>query len=238
MTQNLNFPKTIYAVQHLAFEDLGALEDLFYQLGFRVRYFEAGIDNLKSAFEYEGLTIILGGPIGVYETNDYPFLADEIQYLKQRLAKNLPTIGICLGAQLIAHALGARVYAGHAKEIGWSQLDIRYASNNILLPLAETPVLHWHGDTFDLPENVTLLASSNVYANQAFQIGTNILALQFHIEVASDSLEKWLIGHTCELRKANINIPKLRSDNEAFAESLEEKSEIIFTQYLKNIGAI
>ena len=233
-----NFPKTIYAIQHLAFEDLGSLEDLFYQLGFRVRYFEAGLDDLKQAFEYEGLTIILGGPIGVYETEDYPFLNDEIRYLKQRLEKNLPTIGICLGAQLIAHALGAKVYAGHVKEIGWSTLDIRYVNNNILAPLADTAVLHWHGDTFDLPENATLLASSKIYSNQAFQIGHQILALQFHIEVAADSLEKWLIGHTCELRKADINIPNLRADNVQYAEDLEEKAEIIFREYLKNIGLV
>ncbi|MDN5691886.1 MAG: gamma-glutamyl-gamma-aminobutyrate hydrolase family protein, partial [Acinetobacter sp.] len=151
-------PKTIYAIQHLAFEDLGILEDTFYDLGYRIRYFEAGMDDLKQAFEFEGLVIILGGPIGVYETEDYPFLNDEIAYLKQRLAKNLPTIGICLGAQLIAHALGAKVYAGHQKEIGWSQLKLNLAQNNPLLPLVNTEVLHWHGDTFDLPVQAELLA--------------------------------------------------------------------------------
>ncbi len=80
-TSNTTLPKTIYAIQHLAFEDLGTLEDTFYELGYRVRYFEAGVDNLKPALEFEGLTIILGGPIGVYETEDYPFLNDEIKYL-------------------------------------------------------------------------------------------------------------------------------------------------------------
>lgn len=232
---NPALPKTIYAIQHLAFEDLGALEDLFYQHGFRVRYFEAGIDDLSKAFEHEGLIIILGGPIGVYETEDYPFLKQEIELLKSRLAKNLPTLGICLGAQLIAHALGARVYAGHVKEIGWSKLNIRYAANNLLKPLADVPVLHWHGDTFDLPDQAVLLASTNVYNNQAFQIGHNILALQFHIEVAADSLEKWLIGHTCELRKAKINIPQLRQDNHQFAANLEDISTNIITEYLKQI---
>lgn len=93
-----HFPDTVYAIQHLAFEDLGAWEDVFYQLGVRVRYFEAGIDDLRKAYEYTGLTIILGGPIGVYETEDYPFLQQEIDLLKVRLEKNLPTLGICLGA--------------------------------------------------------------------------------------------------------------------------------------------
>ncbi|MBD0175356.1 glutamine amidotransferase-related protein, partial [Acinetobacter baumannii] len=158
------FPKTIYAIQHLAFEDLGSLEDVFYQLGFRVRYFEAGVDDLTPAFTHDGLTIILGGPIGVYETEDYPFLKDEIALLKQRLAADKPTLGICLGAQLIAHALGAKVYAGHQKEIGWGALSLSLRPNQVLSPLLNNVhVLHWHGDTFDLPENAVLLASSEIY---------------------------------------------------------------------------
>lgn len=230
-----HLPKTIYAIQHLAFEDLGALEDVLYELGFRVRYFEAGVEDLSKALEYTGLTIILGGPIGVYEANDYPFLQQEIDLLKLRLDKKLPTLGICLGAQLIAHALGAKVYAGHVKEIGWSTLDIRYANQNLLTPLANTPVLHWHGDTFDLPEQATLLASSNIYSNQAFQIGSNILALQFHIEVANESLEKWLIGHSCELRKASINIPQLRQDNLKYAPNLAPIAAEILSNFMRQI---
>ncbi len=232
---NTAFPDTIYAVQHLAFEDLGALEDVFYQQGFRVRYFEAGVDDLTKAFEHPGLTIILGGPIGVYETADYPFLQQEIELLKARLEQNLPTVGICLGAQLIAHALGAKVYAGHAKEIGWSKLELSSQANNILSPLEGTPVLHWHGDTFDLPEHAELLASSELYPNQAFRKGNQILALQFHIEAAADSMEKWLIGHTCELRKANIDIPALRQNNSLFASALEDKAAAIFSQWLKTL---
>ena len=235
MTAFEHLPKTIYAIQHLAFEDLGSLEDVFYQLGFRVRYFEAGIDDLTKALDYEGLTIILGGPIGVYETDDYPFLQQEIDLLKVRLEKNLPTLGICLGAQLIAHALGARVYSGHEKEIGWSPLEIRFATNNILKPLADTSVLHWHGDTFDLPEQATLLASSQVYSNQAFQVGSNILALQFHIEVACESLEKWLIGHTTELRHAKIDIPQLRHDNQQYAQHLEDVADLIIRNFMQQL---
>ena len=234
-TASPDFPDTIYAIQHLAFEDLGALEDIFYQLGFRVRYFEAGVDDLNKAFQHKGLTIILGGPIGVYETDDYPFLQKEIDLLKVRLEENLPTLGICLGAQLIAHAMGAKVYVGHQKEIGWSELSISNTPNNLLAPLSDTAVLHWHGDTFDLPEQAELLASSDVYPNQAFSVGKNILALQFHLEVAAESLEKWLIGHTCELRKANINIPALRADNEKYALPLETGAKEILLNYMNQL---
>lgn len=230
-----HFPDTVYAIQHLAFEDLGAWEDVFYQLGLRVRYFEAGIDDLRKAYEYKGLTIILGGPIGVYETEDYPFLQQEIDLLKVRLEKNLPTLGICLGAQLMAHALGAKVYAGHSKEIGWSKLKLASIENNPLKALEDIEVLHWHGDTFDLPEQAELLASSDLYPNQAFRVGQNILALQFHAEVSSESLEKWLIGHTCELRKAQINIPTLRADHQSYAPALEQAASSVLMHYLENL---
>ncbi|MEB3754071.1 glutamine amidotransferase [Acinetobacter sp. MD2(2019)] len=228
--------KTIYAIQHLAFEDLGSLEDVFYQLGFRIRYFEAGIDDLSPALAYDGLTILLGGPIGVYEQEDYPFLIDEIAGLKQRLAQNKPTLGICLGAQLIAHALGAKVYAGHEKEIGWSELSIAEIENNPLAALNGTAVLHWHGDTFDLPEQATLLASSSIYPNQAFAVGKQILGLQFHVEVAHDSLESWLIGNTCELRHAGIAIPQLRQDNQKYATTLEHAAQAVIHEFLKNLN--
>ena len=228
-------PETVYAIQHLAFEDLGSFEETLYQLGYRVRYFDAGVDDLSVALKYEGLTIILGGPIGVYETEDYPFLQTEIDLLKERLKLQRPTLGICLGAQLISKALGSAVYAGHTKEIGWSTVDIINEQDNVLNSLNGVPVLHWHGDTFDLPAQSKLLASTQIYKNQAFQVGSNILALQFHPEVTSDSLEKWLIGHTCELRKAGIDITQLRADNHRYAEKLESVAGSILSRFIEQI---
>lgn len=234
MTHN-PISKTVYVIQHIAFEDLGSFEDIFYRFGYRVRYFEAGVDDLKPAFEHSGLTVILGGPIGVYETQDYPFLADEISLLKQRLAAKKPTLGICLGAQLIACALGAKVYAGEYKEIGWSELDLASIPHNILKPLQNLPVLHWHGDTFDLPTNATLLASSKLYPHQAFIMENFVLALQFHPEVQQDSFERWLIGHTCELRQNGISISELREKNALYAQDLEYAAGIIIKQFLEQI---
>lgn len=230
-----NFPKTIYAIQHVAFEDLGALEDIFYQKGYRIRYVEAGIDNLNMALQYEGLTIILGGPIGVNDVDDYPFLKDEIDLLQTRLKSRKPTLGICLGAQLMAKALGENVYKGPKKEIGWSILNISQSTHAILSPLENTHVLHWHGDTFDLPPHTTHLASSDQYQHQAFKYGQS-LGLQFHLEVDPEHLEKWLIGHHSELKQANIDIQELRADNKKYALSLMIKArEVIinYMQYLK-----
>lgn len=224
--------KTIYAIQHLAFEDLGSLEDVFYAAGYRVRYFEAGVDDLATAFAHPELLVILGGPIGVYEVEDYPFLKDELILLKQRLASNKPTLGICLGAQLIAQALGARVYAGAVKEIGWSTLQLHNLAENPLAALKDVPVLHWHGDTFDLPEQADLLASSALYPNQAFRVGPNIVALQFHIEVAAEAIERWLIGHTCELRKANMDIAALRADSVQYGKNLQQACHSVMQQLM------
>jgi len=97
-------------------------------------------------------------------------------------------------------------------------------------------VLHWHGDTFDLPENAALLASSDIYTNQAFEVGNNILALQFHIETTQENFEKWLIGHTCELRNAGISIPKLREQNIEYAPALEHAAFELIQKFLKRIG--
>ncbi|WP_049066197.1 glutamine amidotransferase-related protein, partial [Acinetobacter seifertii] len=135
------------------------------------------------------------------------------------------------------YALGAKVYAGHQKEIGWSPLSLSLRPNQVLSPLLNNVhVLHWHGDTFDLPENAALLASSDIYTNQAFEVGNNILALQFHIETTEEHFEKWLIGHTCELRSANISIQKLREENKKYAQNLEHAAFEIIQKFLKRIG--
>ena len=127
------------------------------------------------------------------------------------------------------------MYAGHSKEIGWSKLSLASVENNPLKNLENLEVLHWHGDTFNLPTEAELLASSAVYPNQAFRIGSNILALQFHAEVEAERLEKWLIGHTCELRQANIDIAALRADNQQYAAALEAVSVSILQEFLKHI---
>lgn len=224
--------KTIYVIQHVAFEDLGSLEDIFYQKGYRVRYFEAGVDDLTTALNYDGLTVLLGGPISVNDVENYPFLKAEVDLLKKRLEANLPTLGICLGAQLIAKAYGAAIYRGVQQEIGWSCLEITPHAQNLLLPLKDVPVLHWHDETFDLPINAQLLASSQHYPNQAFQVGNNILALQFHIEVEHDHLEKWLIGHHVELRHAKIDIALLRQENKKHALKLMLAAKEMIENYI------
>src|SRR5580698_5713251 len=141
--------KACLAVRHVAFEDLGLLGPLVSARGYDVRYHDAGIDRFASdTLIAPDLVIVLGGPIRVYEADVYPFIADEIAAIAARLASNKPMLGICLGAQMMAAALGARVAPGPVKEIGWAPLTLTAAGQaSVLAPLGDTnPVLHWHGD--------------------------------------------------------------------------------------------
>ena len=174
---------SVVVVQHVAFEDLGGFAPVLAARGIEPRLLQAGVDALREPVLGADLAVVLGGPIGVYENDRYPFLDAEIDALRERLQRGGATLGICLGAQLIAHALGGRVYPGGTREIGWSTLDLSAAGErSCLAALAGQPVLHWHGDTFDLPPGATGLASSALYPNQAFAVGERVLALQFHAE--------------------------------------------------------
>lgn len=228
--------KTAVAIRHLAFEDLGILEPILERAGFKVHYYDVGIDELWTLEPVKtNLVIVLGGPIGAYEDHKYPFLVEELELLERRLAADRPTLGICLGAQLMARALGARVYPGPAKEIGFMPIELSEAGKQSpLAALGTTPVLHWHGDTFDLPEGAEHLASTDVCQNQAFSKG-NALALQFHPEAGGAGFERWLIGHTLELSTADIDVARLRADSLTCGPALADNGSAFFERWLKTV---
>lgn len=200
------------AIRHLAFEDVGLMSGLLAGRGLAPRYIDAGIDRFDAAqIAAARLVIVLGGPIGVYEKDQYPFLHDELAALRARLDSRRPTLGICLGAQLIARALGAKVAPGPQKEIGWGPIALSEAGKaSVLAPLENVPVLHWHGDNAALPAGATALASTPACPVQAFEVGPTILALQFHVEADPARIEQWLIGHTVELGKAGVDPRDIR----------------------------
>ncbi len=235
MTVTRHHNKTALVIRHVAFEDLGVLAPLLNSDGFNVTYLDAGCDNF-AAFDAltPDLLIVLGGPIGIYETDRYPFLTAEIDFISARLKQDLPTLGICLGAQAIAAASGARVYAGDSKEIGWAPLQLT-AATSVLAPLADLPVLHWHGDTFDLPTGAVLLASTPAYANQAFTNGRT-LALQFHLEIDVRRFESWLIGHAAELSAANIDLVQLRADAKQHGQALALAAQQVLENWCMSVG--
>lgn len=142
------------------------------------------------------LVVAMGGPMGVYEQSAFPWIACEIERLRQRIAADRPTLGVCLGSQMLAAAMGARVYAGPIKEVGFAPVFLSDAGTlSPLRHIAAAAVLHWHGDTFDLPDGAERLAATPAYPNQAFRRGAHILALQFHAEMGEDPrIEAWLDG--------------------------------------------
>lgn len=233
--------KGALAIRHVAFEDLGNFAGALADRGYGVAYADAGLDDL-GALDPLGpeLLVILGGPIGAYEEESYPFIRDELRLLENRLAADLPTLGVCLGSQLMARALGARVYAGGRREIGWAPLVLteagRRSSIRFLAP-EETPVLHWHGDTFDLPGGAVRLASTSAYENQAFAWGRRALALQFHAEATAGGLERWFIGHACEIGATpGVTVAGLRRDTARFTPALERQGRRFFEAWLDEVA--
>jgi len=228
------------AIRHVMYEDLDNLEPLLRQQGFTVTYLDAGYDNLSDLVPSKpDLLVVLGGPIGAYEDEDYPFLRDEIRVLEKRLQADLPTFGICLGAQLIAAALGACVFPGSSQEIGWH--PIRGAKDAMENPLQQLigpahPVFHWHSDTFDLPEGATVLASSDAYENQVFSWGRRTMAVQFHPEVSRKGLERWMIGHTRQIKSlTDASVKSLREETAFHGPQYEERSVQFFRVWLQEM---
>jgi GMP synthase (glutamine-hydrolysing) len=228
-------PKTAIAIRHVAFEDVGVWGETLAQEGYALVYREAGLDSLADeAVQSADLLIVLGGPIGVYETQAYPFLVEEIDAIRRRLDSGKPILGVCLGAQLITAALGARVAPGLGKEIGYAPVELTNAG--LASPLARLdglPVLHWHGDNCDLPPGAERLASTALCPVQAFRIGRTALGLQFHVEADPKRIEAWLIGHAVELGKAKIDPRTIRADAARLGAATAAAGRAILVDWLR-----
>jgi len=210
------------ALRHVAFEDVGVWAETLDAQGYDLAYADVGrrpppLDRIQAC----DLLVVLGAPVGVYETEAYPFLIGEIAAIGRRLAARRPTLGVCLGAQAMAAALGARVAPGPGKEIGYAPVELAPAARHSPLAAIEgVNVLHWHGDAFDLPVGAERLAATALCPNQAFRLGDWALALQFHLEADPDAIEAWLIGHAVELAKAGIDPRTIRADARRYGAAL------------------
>jgi len=180
--------KTAHILQHVAFEGPGSIRTWLDQQGFRITTTHLYQDETLPDINQIDFLIIMGGPMSVNDEADYPWLAKEKQFIRRAVDMQLPVLGICLGAQLIAAAFGARVYANHCKEIGWFPVRPIANKNGCFVFPDKSMVFHWHGETFDLPDNAVLLASSNACTHQAFQIGSCAIGLQFHLETTAESV--------------------------------------------------
>ncbi|MCW3849313.1 glutamine amidotransferase [Sphingomonas sp. LB-2] len=184
-------------IRHVPYEGIAGFREPIEAAGFALERVDVGDAGFASIdFLSPDLLVLMGGPMGVYERAGHPWIDCEIVRLAERIACGLPTLGVCLGAQMIAAAMGAEVRKGPGPEIGFGPVSLNDAgADSPLRHVADVPVLHWHGDTFDLPEGVELLASTMAYPHQAFRRGRNLLALQFHAEMGEDPrFEAWLDG--------------------------------------------
>ncbi|MGE0775542.1 MAG: glutamine amidotransferase [Sphingomonadaceae bacterium] len=203
-------------IQHEDYEALAGFEKPIINRGYAITSVNVRDPDFAIVdFLDPDLLVIMGGPMGVYETDRHPWLNHEIIRVAERIMARLPTLGVCLGSQIMAAAMGANVYRGAHNEVGFKPLALTYAGmRSALNVLREVPVLHWHGDTFELPDGATLLASSDLYANQAFSCGPNILALQFHPEMGEDeSFAAWCEHGDPFIAKAGTNVDELMSDH-------------------------
>jgi GMP synthase (glutamine-hydrolysing) len=225
-------------VRHLAFEDLGAFEPGLREAGYEMVYCDAGVDKLDAlSARSTDLAIVLGGPISANDVLDFPFLRDELRLLRARLDANQPTMGICLGAQLIARALGQSVYPATAAEIGFAPIELTAdGASSCLAPYAQDPLaLHWHGETFDLPRGAVRLASTRLCPNQAFALGPRVIGFQFHPEASRAGFERWLIGHIGELRRHGIAPGMLRRAADDHATNMETKAREVLRKWLSGL---
>ncbi|WP_230661118.1 glutamine amidotransferase [Psychrobacter sp. I-STPA10] len=229
--------KTVLVIRHIHFEDLGILEKVFKALHFNITYVEAPTVDFATLDPLaDDLLVVLGAPIGAFDDALYPFLQQELDFIAKRLTANKPMLGICLGAQLFARLLGASVYPMSGKEIGFGTLQLATNIHNPLQPLQDVPVLHWHGDQFDIPEGCVCLAATQLCPNQAFMYNHHVLALQFHLEADPTKIEHWLVGHACELNTANVDIQKIRHDAQKYGNGLVIAGKKVVSNWLNSIG--
>lgn len=230
--------KNLTVIRHVPREVLGHWKSVFEKEGYRITYKDAGIDDLK---RLKSTTIdvlcLLGGPLGACQDKEYPFLLDEISLIENRLKHDLPTIGICLGSQLMARALGQQVYANNCKEIGWAPLTLTKEGDLSCvkhLSAQQTSMFHWHNDTFDLPQGAKLLASTPHCKNQIFTFGQHVLAFQCHPEVSECDMEKWWSNAKQMLDEYSFQ--KLRKETALFAPQLKKQSEKCLLEWLNTIS--
>lgn len=208
--------KRALIIRHVPYEGVAGYRQPVEAAGYEIDRIDVGDPAFPQRDLVEpDLLIMMGGPMGVYEQEAYPWIRCQLKRLARRLEADRPTLGVCFGAQMIAAAMGGEVYAGPAKEIGFHPIDVKGGvASNPLGAIADVPVLHWHGDTFTLPDNVELLGSSRLYRHQAFRRGRNILALQFHAEMGEDErIHDWIEQSPDSLRAAGQCPQRLRTDH-------------------------
>ncbi len=230
--------------QHVPHEILGTLDPMLRNAGFRIRYVNFSRSNysIPRLRNYDGL-VVLGGPMNVDETDEYPYLVPETESIRKFIDMDVPVLGICLGSQLIAKALGARVRKNPEKEIGW--YDVSATEEGGMDRLvgafgAVEKVFQWHGDTFEIPPGASHLATSPACANQAFRYGDKVYGFQFHLEVDAPMIERWLVTPVnkkeIEELGGKISPDAIRSQTPRYIDALSDLSGRTFGGFIDLFG--
>lgn len=183
------------AIQHVPFEGPGLIAQIAARRGIELRLCHPYLgDPLPSHTEFDGL-VVMGGPMSVGDTTEHPYLVEEEKLIAAMVRAGRPALGVCLGAQLMAHALGARIHRGEQAEVGFGTVSLTGEGRGdpVLgsLGAESLPVMHWHQDTFDLPEHALRLARSALYPHPAFRVGERAYGLQFHLELDRELADTW-----------------------------------------------
>jgi len=225
----------VWVIQHVKCETLGTIADALkanHITARAIRVFE-GQSVPKKMNEASGL-VIMGGPMGVYEQDRYPFLQQEIHLIQRALEEDKPMLGICLGSQLLASALGAKVIKGKQKEIGWFPVTLTEAAKSDHLWAGVEPsfiAYHWHGDIFDLPPVATSLASSELTECQAYRYGPYAYGFLFHMEVTERIIQDMVEGFRDELREVGINGSEIVGKASKYLPRLQRIGGFVFQRW-------
>ncbi|MGO9603152.1 MAG: type 1 glutamine amidotransferase [Candidatus Binataceae bacterium] len=226
----------IYVLQNHRVENLGTIADALQGAALAwqyVRVYEG--QPVPKDMKGAGGLIVMGGPMAVYQADKYPFLHEEMRLIEDAAKQDLPVLGVCLGAQIVAAALGAKVVKNPAgKEIGWHRITLSDVATEDRLFRGVAPTItpfHWHGDIFDLPAGATALASSDKTPCQAFRHGSSVYALQFHLEVTIESVAAMAAEWPRELERENIPANEMIASSDNHLPALEQIADTIFTRW-------
>ena len=234
----------ILVFQHVAAEPLGTLDPLIRSRGHRIRFanFERDPDFQPNVDRYQGL-VVLGGPMNVEDQHARPHLRTELRAIERMLDQGKPVLGICLGAQLLAHALGAPVKRHHTPEIGWYPLHVTDAGREdpVLAPLGErAPVFQWHGQHFEIPRSAVHLARSDTCEQQAFRWGERAYGFQFHLEMDEQLVERWLANpaYRAELAASGLAHDEntIRAQTKQHIAAMQQQADAVFNNFLDLVG--
>ncbi len=234
--------KEWFVLRHVEHEHIGTIAQTLAAVGVPYRYVDVfrNAPVPRSEKDLGGL-IVMGGPMGVYESDRYPFLKNEQELIRRVAGAGLPVLGICLGSQLIASAFGGKVYPGPRKEIGWHPVEVTAPGDSLTADLPRRFMgFHWHGDTFDLPSGAVRLFQSDLYQNQGFRCGQNVLALQFHCEVTPAMIEEWLQDGGCQTELSAVqdaSAAAIRNQTKEWGAKLEEMGGKLFSRFFDQAGS-